>query len=331
MGSHDYSSAAHRHPTSVRSKLVVSTVATLLFVGVELGVGIYANALALIGDALHNLTDAVALALALAVVILEKKPPTSVKSFGYQRAGILVAFINAAALVGFTLFLLREAWNRFRQPEAADGFWMIVVASMGIALNLGLTFWLRQESANDLNIRAAVLHLFGDTLSSAGVIVAAGLILWTGVYVWDPVVTVVIAALILWSAWGILRETVNLLLEGTPRGIDPEEVARELASQKDVYGVHHLHIWAIAPTKPALSCHLMLGDVSLKSTGEVLSHVTAMLSQRYGIVHTTIQFEHAGCPVDDPYCQVDGSELVGTMKDEEKTEWDEVRGEETQL
>lgn len=304
MKSHGHSSHAPSSGGAVRTKLLVATVATLAFVGVELVVGVYANALALIGDALHNVTDAVALALALAVVALEKRPATAVKSYGYQRAGILVAFINAAALVGFTIFLLVEAWERFHSPEPVDSLSMIWVASLGIVLNLAITLWLRRESASDINIRAAVLHLFGDTLSSAGVIAAAGLIMWTGDPIWDPVVTLVIAALILWSAWDILKETVNLLLEGTPRWIDPEEVARDLAEDDDVYGVHHLHIWAIAPTKPALSCHIMLGDVPLKTTGAVLSRVTAMLSERYGIVHTTIQFEHAGCPVDDPHCVV---------------------------
>ncbi len=292
----------------IRTKLIVATVATLAFVAIELAVGYYANALALIGDALHNVTDAVALVLALAVVIFEKRPATAVKSFGYQRAGILVAFVNAAALVGFTLFLLVEAWGRFQNPEPVDSVWMIGVAALGIGLNLAITLWLREESESDINIRAAVLHLFGDTLSSAGVILAALLIMWTGAPVWDAAVTIVIAALILWSAWGILKETVNLLLEGTPRWIDPDEVANDLANEADVFGVHHLHIWAIAPTKPALSCHIMLGDVSLKSTGAVLSRVTSMLSAKYGIAHTTIQFEHAGCPVDDPHCVVGGVE-----------------------
>lgn len=309
MGSHDHSGHAAGSGESLRTKLLIATGATLLFVGIELVVGVLANALALIGDALHNVTDAVALALALAVVVLEKKPATSAKSYGYQRAGILVAFVNAAALVGLTIFLLVEAWERFQNPEPVDSVWMIGVAALGICLNLGITVWLRHESRDDLNIRAAVLHLVGDTISSAGVILAALLIMWTGEPVWDPIVTVVIAGLILWSAWDILKETVNLLLEGTPRWIDPADVAKDLADEEDVYGVHHLHIWAIAPTKPALSCHLMLGDVSLKSTGAVLSRVTAMLSERYGIVHTTIQFEHMGCPVDDPYCVIEKPEI----------------------
>jgi cobalt-zinc-cadmium efflux system protein len=299
---HHGDTALHDERRPVRMKLVTATAATLVFVGIELAAGLYANALALIGDALHNLTDAVALSLALMVVLIERMPPTSSKSFGYQRAGILVAFVNAAALVAFTAYLLFESWKRFRNPEPVATFWMIVVAALGIALNLAITVWLRRESRDDVNIRAAVLHLFGDTLSSAGVIVAAILINMTGSFLWDPAVTLVIAGLILWSAWGILKETVNLLLEGTPHWIDPEQVSRDLAAADGVYGVHHLHIWGIAPSKPALSCHLMLGDVSLKSTGAVLSRVTAMLSEKYGIAHTTIQFEHAGCPVDDPFC-----------------------------
>lgn len=289
--------------SGVSRKLIVSTIATLLFVAIELGVGLWANALALVGDALHNLTDAVALILALIVVYIERRPPTASKSFGYQRAGILAAFVNAGALVAFTVYLLVEAWTRLRNPEPVESFWMIVVASLGIVLNVGITVWLRKESREDLNIRAAVLHLFGDTLSSAGVIVAAILIRFTGNTIYDPIVTVLIALLILWSAWGILKETVNLLLEGTPAGIDPDAVTRDLASEEGVFGVHHVHIWALAPSRPALSCHLLLGDVPLRSTADILARVNTMLSARYDIVHTTIQFEHTTvCPDDDPYC-----------------------------
>lgn len=289
--------------TRVSHKLIISTILTLLFVGLELWAGFWANALALVGDALHNLTDSAALILALIVVFVERKPATRFKSFGYQRAGIIAAFVNAGALVGFTLYLLVEAWERLRNPEPVNTFWMIVVAGIGIVLNFGITLWLRRESRDDLNIRAAVVHLFGDTLSSAGVIVAALLIFWTGETIYDAIVSLLIAILIFWSAWGILKETVNLLLEGTPAGIDPEEVTRDIASEEGVFGVHHLHIWALAPSRPALSCHLMLGDVSVRRAGEILNRVNQMLSDRYGIGHTTIQFEHAtACPDDDPYC-----------------------------
>ncbi|MBW3563687.1 MAG: cation diffusion facilitator family transporter [Acidobacteria bacterium] len=293
----------HHHPTTVSLKLKVSALATVLFVVVELVAGILANALALVGDALHNLTDSVALLLALFVVWLEVLPRSQSKTFGYQRAGILAAFVNAGFLVAFTIYLLVEAWHRFRQPEAIDSFTMIWVAAIGILLNVAITLWLRKESADDINIRAATVHLFGDTLSSAGVIVAALLIRFTGNSIFDPIVTGLIAILIFWSAWGILKETINLLLEGTPDGIDPDEITTRLASQPGVLDVHHVHIWAIAPTRPALSCHLKLGDVSLASTASILERATTLLQAEYGITHTTIQFEHdTGCPDDDPHC-----------------------------
>jgi len=287
---------------SAANKLLVSTIATLLFVVLEVVVGLHTNALALIGDAFHNLTDAVALGLALVVAYVERRPATSAKSFGYQRAGILAAFVNAGVLVGLTIMLFIEAGKRFRTPEPVQSGPMIVVAAIGIALNFVITIWLRRESHADMNIRAAVVHLFADTISSAGVIVAALLIVRTGLTIWDPIVSIVIGGLVLWSSWSILREAVNLLLEGTPSGIDPEAVSRDLAEIEEVLGVHHLHIWALAPSRPALSCHVMLGDVSLRAAGGVLYRMNALLEERYGIVHTTIQVEHSDCESDDPFC-----------------------------
>jgi cobalt-zinc-cadmium efflux system protein len=300
----------HTHSRNLSRKLTIATVLTVLFFGVELGVGIYANSLALIGDAFHNVTDAIALLLALMVIHLERRPPTRGKSFGYQKAGVLAAFVNASMLVGITVYLLVEAWNRFRVPEQVDSFWMLIAASVALVLNTAMTLWLRKEGRRDLSVRSAVIHLAGDALASAGVIIGALMIRATGSPVYDPVVSVLIAILILWSSYGILRETMNLLLEGTPSGIDPEAVTRDLAVEPGVFGVHHLHIWALGPSRPALSCHLMLGDVSLKSTGEILARVTSMLAERYQIVHTTIQFEHAGCALDDPLCVPDEQDLT---------------------
>lgn len=296
---------SHHHPIERRQisrRLVIATVANALFVVVELVLGFYANSLALIGDALHNLTDVVALFIALIAVLLERRPATPSRTYGFQRAGVLAAFVNAATLVGLTLYIFVEAWSRFRNPEPVDTSLMIVVAFIGVLLNGAVTLWFREAGRHDVNIQSAVVHMFADTLASAGVIVAALLIRATGLPLFDPLVSVVIGLLILWSSWSILRETVNLLLEGTPRGIDPEEVTRDLGTQEGVLGVHHLHIWAIGPSSRALSCHLQLGDVSLRSAGDVLKRVNAMLADRYGIAHTTIQVEHLGCPADDPFC-----------------------------
>lgn len=296
---------AHRHDdhrTLLSRKLAVATALTVLFFGFELGVGIYANSLALIGDAFHNVTDAIALLLALVVLYLERRPPTRGKSFGYQKAGVLAAFVNASMLVGITVYLLIEAWHRFREPESVDSLWMLGAAAAALLVNSAITLSLRREARSDLSVRSAVIHLAGDALASVGVIVGAILIRITGSSVYDPALSVLIGGLILWSSYGILRETMNLLLEGTPKGIDPEAVTRDLAAEPGVVGIHHLHIWALGPSRPALSCHLMLGDVSLKSTGEVLARVTTLLAERYDIAHTTIQFEHTGCAIDDPFC-----------------------------
>ncbi|HEY0789226.1 MAG TPA: cation diffusion facilitator family transporter [Thermoanaerobaculia bacterium] len=283
-------------------KLLVSTVATLAFFGIELWAGVTANALSLISDAFHNITDAVALVLAFIAVRLERRPPTLKRSFGYQRAGILAAFVNASILIVLTVLVVLEAIRRFRDPEPVASGIMIVVATIGLAYNLAVTFWLHQETKKDINVRSAVLHMVGDAIASAGVIVAALGIRYTGAVWWDPLVSLLIAGLILWSSFGILRETINLLLEGTPQGIDPDLISRDLASADGVFGVHHLHVWAIGPSAPALSCHLLVGDVSVRRGDEILRSVSEMLSKHHRIRHTTIQLEAATCPEDDPDC-----------------------------
>lgn len=290
------------HNTSASRKLTLSAIATVAFVVVQVTVGYFANSLSVLGDAIHNLTDGVALVLALVAVRLSTRAPTDEKSYGYHRAGILAAFVNGALLVAFTVFLFIEAAERMRTPHPVNDVAMIIVAAGGIALNLGITFALREEGKTDVNVRSAVVHMFGDTISSAGIIVAAILIRVTGAHYWDAIVSILIGVLILWSSWEILRETVNLLLEGTPRGIDPDAVARSLAAMEGVNGVHHLHIWALGPSLPALSCHLMVGDVPVRTTSSLLDRVTQMLEKEYSIAHATIQFEFAGCEPNDPYC-----------------------------
>lgn len=292
----------HDHSHQVSRKLVAASIATLAFVGVELAIGILANSLALIGDALHNFTDTLALLLAWLGVRLERKPATASKSYGYQRAGILTAFINAGTLTAFTVFIFVEAVARLRVAPVINVRWMLLTAVVALLLNAAITWSLHNEGKHDVNIRSAVIHMLGDAVSSAGIIVAAFLIRATGKSYWDPAVSMLIGVLILWSSWGVLRETVNLLLEGTPSGIDPDRVTASLAAIDGVHGVHHLHIWALAPSRPALSCHLMVGDVPVKTTGKLLDEVNTMLARTYRIAHTTVQFEHANCAIDDPYC-----------------------------
>jgi cobalt-zinc-cadmium efflux system protein len=297
----------HPHPhvhgsVSVSRKLTVATVANLLVVVAEIGVGVFAGSLALLGDALHNLTDSVALIITLVAVRLELRDPTGQKSFGYQRAGILAAFINAGLLVAFTLFIFREAWERLQEPHAIQPAFMLVTASIALMVNLGTAISIRAESREDVNIRGAFVHMIGDAVSSAGIIVAALLIRLTGNSAWDAVVSILIGVLILWSSYGVLRESVNLLLEGTPSGINPDDVLRALGEVDGIQGVHHLHIWALGPSSPALSAHVMVGDVPVKTTASILDEINRRLSEEFRIVHTTVQFEFAACAEGDPYC-----------------------------
>jgi cobalt-zinc-cadmium efflux system protein len=292
----------HAHHGSVSRKLVAASIFTALFVVIELAVGWYAHSLALVGDAMHNVTDALALVIALIAVRLEHRPATEEKSFGYQRAGILAAFVNSGTLVAFTIFIFVEAFARLRAPEPVETRLMIITAAVAIVLNGAITLSLRHEGKEDVNIRSAVLHMFGDAVSSAGIIIAAILIRVTGTTRWDAAISILIGVLILWSSWGILKEAINLLLEGTPSGIDPAEVTRAISAMGGVHGVHHLHIWALGPSSPALSCHIMVGDVPVRNTARMLDDVTTMLNRNFRIAHTTIQFEYAQCSDDDPYC-----------------------------
>jgi cobalt-zinc-cadmium efflux system protein len=292
----------HDHFHAVSRKLVIASAATIAFVVVEAAVGVWAHSLALIGDSIHNFTDTLALLLALVALRLERRPPTAEKSYGYHRAGVLSAFVNAGALVALTIYIFWEAVVRLRTPQAVDSRAMLITAAVALFLNGAITLWLREAGRHDINIRSAVLHMLGDAVSSAGIIAAALLIRFTGASYWDAVVSFGIGVLILWSSWGVLREAINLLLEGTPAGIDPDAVTRAIAGIEGVHGVHHLHIWALGPSRPALSCHLMVGDVPVKSTGNLLSRVNDLLDHDFGIAHTTVQFEFVSCDVDDPYC-----------------------------
>ena len=294
--------AHHHHHADVSRKLTAATIANILVVVAELAIGAWAGSLALIGDALHNLTDALALVIALVAVRLEKRAPTSEKSFGYQRAGILAAFINAGMLVTFTILIFREAYERLRTPHEVSTTLMLATGAVALLVNGTTALSLRRESRHDVNIRGAFVHMIGDAASSFGIIVAALLIRITGNPLWDAVVSIFIGLLILWSSYGVLRESVNLLLEGTPAGIDPDAVTEALGRIEGIYGVHHLHIWALGPSSPALSAHLMVGDVPVSSTARMLDEINQMLAHEYRIAHTTIQFEYAMCAEDDPFC-----------------------------
>jgi cobalt-zinc-cadmium efflux system protein len=281
-----------------------SLAATSLFVLVEIYAGLQAHSLALLSDAGHNFTDAGALLLAWVGYYLQAKPADEVKTYGYHRAGVLSAFVNALTLLALSGWIFYEAIQRFRNPEPVHESIMMVVAGLGLALNGAIMLGLRGASKHDINVRSAFVHMLGDALGSVAIILGAIAIRYTGWQQLDPALSVAIGLLIVWSAWDITRESLNILLEGLPRGIRLADVAGAMRDQKGVLDVHDLHIWSLGSSTHALSCHVVIEDVPPSASDAILRRVNGMLADRYHISHTTIQFEHVGCAISENGCAI---------------------------
>jgi cobalt-zinc-cadmium efflux system protein len=272
-----------------------SLVATVAFVLVELAAGVQARSLALISDAGHNFTDALALLLAWIGVYFSRKPPDEIKTYGYHRAGVLAAFVNALALVILAGYILYESYRRWLAPRAVDQWIMLAVAALGLAVNLGIMWGLKAERGRDLNIRSAWAHMLGDALGSLGIIAGALAIQWTGWQRIDPLLSALIGLLIVWTAWGIVTESLNILLEGLPRGLKLEEVVGAMRGIAGVREVHDLHIWSLGSSTHALSCHVLIDDLPPSASAAILIRLNGLLAERFEIRHTTVQFECARC------------------------------------
>jgi cobalt-zinc-cadmium efflux system protein len=286
----------HRHETGPSRVLKFSLLLTLAYIVLLLIAGVRAHSLALLSEAGHNASDFLALLLSLIAVYLQARPPTSTKTYGYDRAGVLAAFINAAALVVLAFFIFYEAFKRMQAPVAVHPGTIMWVAATGVVMN-GVIAWLLYRASRDVNIRSAFLHMFGDTLSTAAVIAGGWTILLTGHSWIDSALSVGIGVLILWSSLGIVRETLNILLEGTPRGMELPHIAQAISSIAGVNDVHDLHVWSIGSNSHALSCHISIADIPSSSSDRILREVNDCLRDNFRIYHTTIQFEHVVCEV----------------------------------
>jgi len=258
--------------------------------------GIRAHSLALLSEAGHNLTDFVALLLSLVAVYLQSRPPSATHTYGYHRAGVLAALVNAATLVIVSFLIFYEAVKRIEHPQAIHAVTMIWVAAAGVVMNGAIALMLYRAD-HDVNIRSALLHQIGDTLSTAAVIGGGWAILVTGQWWIDPALSLAIGVLILWSSFGIMRETLNILLEGTPRGMKLALVEAALRKIDGVNDVHDLHVWSIGSETSALSCHISIADIPPSASERILRDVKECLHHDFRIDHTTIQFEHAVCEV----------------------------------
>ena len=274
--------------------LRISLVATALYIILLVVAGVRAHSLALLSEAGHNLSDFLALLLSLLAVYLEGRPPSATKTYGYRRAGVLAAMVNSLSLIVVAFFIFYEAFRRWRNPAHVHAGTMMSVAAAGVVMNgvIALLLW---RSGRDVNVRSAFIHEIGDTLSTAAVIAGGWAILLTGQYWIDSALSFGIGALILWSSFGIVRETLNILLEGTPRGMSLGAVEEAVRSIAGVSDVHDLHVWCIGSENCALSAHVKIADITTSESDTILRAIKDRLGHEFEIHHTTIQFEHEVC------------------------------------
>ena len=263
---------------------------TCVVLVVELAGGLISHSLALLSDAGHVLTDVFALGLAWFAVEQAKRPADQRRSYGYQRVSILAALVNAVTLIAIVIVIAIEAVRRLANPEPVQGWIVIVTALVGIAVNAFVILGLRRDTQS-LNLRAALMHVIGDLGASVGVVLAGAVILLTGWVYIDPLLSVGIAVLIAFGAWRIVRETVNLLLEGTPPDINLAAVTSEITGTKLISSMHDLHVWALSSDEMALSVHVVVDDCPLGEAEHVVRDLESRLCDRFAIGHTTIQVE----------------------------------------
>ncbi len=294
---------AHPHPGDVSTRtLAAAVMLTLAYVLAEAIGGWWGNSLALLSDAGHNLADAATLGLSWYALWMAGKPSHERMTFGYHRVGVFAALINAVSLVLIALFIGWEAIVRIQHPEPASGGLMIGLAAGAIVVNLVIGKWLHQGAKHDINIRSAYLHQIGDAVSALGVVVAGIIIATTGSLSADPIVSLVIAALILYSSYGVLSESATVLLEGTPVGTDMPAVIAAMKNVEGVLDVHDLHVWMVGPGVVACSCHIVVAEQSVREGQQVLRAVVRDIEERFHITHTTVQVEVEGCDATDMYC-----------------------------
>jgi cobalt-zinc-cadmium efflux system protein len=293
----------HSHGSTNERRLTLALCLIAVFMVVEVVGGIIAHSLALIADAGHMLTDSASLVLALFALRVGKQPADARFSYGRQRYEVLAAFVNGLVLLALSVWIIWEAALRLFHPEPVQGLVMLVVAGAGLLANLG-AFLVLRDGEDNLNMRSAVLHVLGDMLASAAAMVAAGIIMLTAWMPIDPLLSALVALLILRGGWRVTRESAHILLEGAPPDIAADEVSADLIAQvPGVSGVHHLHVWSLTDSRPMMTLHAVIGET--QDQDAALAAIQKRLSERFGVAHATIQLERAGCaePQHDAACR----------------------------
>jgi cobalt-zinc-cadmium efflux system protein len=296
----EHSHAGHAHglpgelePGRLTGRLKWALGATLALVVAELLGGLTSHSIALITDGVHNLTDAPTLVISWLAARWAERPPTSEKTYGYHRAGILAAFTNALVLVLVGVFLVWESYERFRRPVAVHTGTMLVLGAVALVINGGITVGL-VRGRRDLNLRSVLIHNLGDALSNVAILIGALVIHWTGIKWVDPLLGLLIGAMVLWTTIGILRDSSHILLEGLPKEMRLEEIAKIILAVEPVQEVHDVHVWTLGTGHHVLSCHVRIPDMTIEESERLLRRINERLAERFHIHHTTIQFERAG-------------------------------------
>ena len=294
----------HHHTyTATSGVLWASLVVTLAFTAFEVFAGLRAGSLALLSDAGHNFTDAIALLLAAIGIYFQGKPADQFKTFGYQRAGVVAAFINAVTLIVISFYIFWEAVARLIHPQAVNDRLMFWVAVLALVMNGGIMLALNRSQKGDLNVRAAFIHMLGDAIGAGAIIVGAVAIRYTGWTYIDPMLSLALGGLIVYTAWDIVHESLNILLEGLPRGLELDKVTKAMGAVEGVLDVHDLHIWTLGSSTHALCSHVLIDDMPHSASEAIMKRLTEVCCA-LGIHHTTFQFEHAPCVMSDSGCKM---------------------------
>ena len=297
---------AHSHGfgPQAEGRLRLALGLTVVILGVEAVGGWAANSLALLADAGHMLTDVFALGLSWFALVQSRRPADARRTFGYHRVSILAALLNAATLLPLSAFIIWEALGRFATPPEVEGSLMFGVALVGLVANALIGLSLHRAGGENLNIQSALIHVLGDAVASAGVLVAAAVITLTGWTPIDPLLSIGIALLVAFSGWRVVRETVRILLESVPKDVDAAAVVARMRQVPGVLDVHDLHIWQIGQGINALSCHVQIADQMVSQCSNILAELNHLLEHEFRIGHSTIQPECAGCDPNSLYCSL---------------------------
>ena len=265
--------------------------------------GLLSNSLALLSDAGHMLTDNLALLLSFFAMTFASLPATDRKTFGFYRLEILAAFVNGIVLVLISFYIIYHAYLRMIHPQPVQGMLMLVIAIIGLVANIIGALFLFKHSHTSLNIRGAYLHIVGDALSSVGVVIGGVIILYTGWYLIDPILSIMISLVIIFGAWSLVKESVNILLESAPAHINIETIATEIAKLKGVREAYHIHLWSITSGVYALSAHVLIDDQMVSDSRELNDRIRKLLSEKFKVLHSTIQLECEKCDM-NPTCSL---------------------------